>query len=169
MTENPRVLLKTNFGDLEVELFEELAPITVANFLRYVDEGFYDNVLFHRLVKNFVIQGGGYDLDFNHKDGFAPIVNESTNGLSNVPYTLSMARTSAPNSATSQFFINLVDNSAHLDAKVTESGEVQSWGYAVFGRLTSGFKELEAIAGKKVREMDIPVENLFIESAKRIN
>ncbi|RIY36764.1 peptidylprolyl isomerase [Psittacicella gerlachiana] len=168
MSKNPHVLMKTNFGSLEIELYPEQAPITVANFLQYVDEGFYNNVLFHRLVKNFVIQGGGYTLDFKEKENHAPIKNESNNGLSNTVFTLSMARTNAPDSATSQFFINLVDNSRHLDAVVDPDGQVKRWGYAVFGKVVKGFEVLPQVEKKKVKAMDIPVETLYIESVERI-
>ena len=128
---SPTVLFKTSLGEFTIELEPEEAPISVENFLRYVDDGFFDGTIFHRIVPGFVIQGGGLTPEFDNKETRAPIKNEAANGLRNLRGTLSMARTNAVDSATSQFFVNLKDN-AFLDHK---SG---SFGYAVFGRVTQG-------------------------------
>jgi len=141
---NPNVVLETNFGDIVVELYPENAPITVDNFLGYVNSGFYDGLIFHRVVENFMLQGGGYY--FIHPYIYyaqpgAPIILESYNGLSNLRGTIAMARTSDPNSATSQFFINHMDN-PNLDRENAEDG----FGYCVFGRVVSGMEVVDDIA-----------------------
>jgi peptidyl-prolyl cis-trans isomerase A (cyclophilin A) len=136
--ENPRVLLTTDAGEITIELFPERAPVTVENFLAYVDSHFYDGTIFHRVIPGFVVQGGGLTYDFTPKKTRDPIVNESGNGLRNSPMTLSMARTSNPNSATSQFFINLNDNRS-LNATENRPG------YAVFGRVVDGQEAVIAI------------------------
>ncbi|WP_255854514.1 peptidylprolyl isomerase [Marinobacterium rhizophilum] len=135
----PLVQMQTSAGNLEIELFEEQAPKTVANFLQYVDEGYYDGTIFHRVIPGFMIQGGGFTQDMQKKDTRAPIENESGNGLSNLAGTLSMARTSAPHSATAQFFINSVDN-PRLDARGSQHG------YAVFGRVSKGMDVVSTIS-----------------------
>ena len=127
-------------GDIKIVLFPQQAPITVKNFLRYLKINSYDNTIFHRVVKNFVIQGGGFNKDFARKETFPAIKNESNNNLSNVRGSIAMARTSAPDSATNQFYINVVDNSRALDAKPNRPG------YAVFGNVIEGMKVVDAIS-----------------------
>lgn len=160
----PRVTLETNLGDITLELYPDKAPITVANFLKYVDAGFYDDTIFHRVIAGFVIQGGGMKADFTRKKTEAPIVNESNNGLRNQRGTISMARTSAPHSATSQFFINLVDNTS-LDARAGAPG------YAVFGRVIKGMDVVDRIAsvntGSKFGHRDVPLTDIIIKKASR--
>jgi len=156
---------KTSKGTFKVQLFDQQAPVSVENFLRYVDEGFFDGTIFHRVIASFMIQGGGLTADMKDKKGHEPIKNEATNGLKNKRGTLAMARTNDINSATSQFFINLVDND-FLDHK---SG---NYGYAVFGRVDSGMEVVDAIAavetGNKGRYQDVPTETVTIESARRL-
>ncbi|MCA9651519.1 MAG: peptidyl-prolyl cis-trans isomerase [Myxococcales bacterium] len=161
----PQVVMETNLGTIVIELDEELAPITTANFLAYVNVGFYDGsdglgaTTFHRVVPGFVIQGGGLTEDLSTKATMPPIVNESSNGLSNLRGTLSMARTMDPDSATSQFFINLVDNTG-LDTPP---------GYAVFGQVVEGIEVVDAIAAVPTTTMgpymDVPVDPVIITSA----
>ncbi len=141
--ENPVVLLKTTEGDIYIELYPEKAPKTVKQFLRYVNEGFYNGVIFHRVIKGFVIQAGGFDKDFKYKrPKYPPIPNEAYNGLKNVRGSVAMARTSDPHSANAQFFINLKDNH-FLDFK---SKTPEGWGYAVFGRVVKGMGVVDKIA-----------------------
>jgi len=158
------VVFKTSLGDLTIALFNRAAPVTVKNFLAYVDSGFYNGTIFHRVIPGFVIQGGGYNKNFVRRPTFPPIKNESDNGLKNERGTLSMARTQDPNSATSQFFINLVDNSG-LDFK----GE--GTGYAVFGKVIAGMDVVDKIAKVQTETrggfQDIPKDPVFIISAKR--
>ena len=135
----PQVVFQTTLGDLKIALAPEEAPISVENFLHYVDSGFYNGVIFHRIVPGFVVQGGGFDQEYQQKNTQAPIANESQNGLQNLRGTLSMARTGDPNSATSQFFINLRDNS-QLDGRPSQPG------YAVFGQLVEGLEVIDAMA-----------------------
>ena len=162
---SPTVLFKTSLGEFTIELEPKDAPISVENFLRYVDDGFFDGTIFHRIVPGFVIQGGGLTPEFDNKETRAPIKNEAANGLRNLRGTLSMARTNAVDSATSQFFVNLKDN-AFLDHK---SG---SFGYAVFGRVTKGMDVIDQIAkvrtGKRKGYDDAPLESVTIESARRV-
>ena len=162
---SPTVLFKTSLGEFTIELEPEEAPITVENFLRYIDDGFFDGTIFHRIVPGFVIQGGGLTPEFDNKETRAPIKNEAAKGLRNLRGTLSMARTNAVDSATSQFFVNLKDN-AFLDHK---SG---SFGYAVFGRVTRGMDVIDQIAkvrtGKRKGYDDAPLESVTIESARRV-
>ena len=159
---SPTVLFKTSLGEFTIELEPKDAPISVENFLRYVDDGFFDGTIFHRIVPGFVIQGGGLTPEFDNKETRAPIKNEAANGLRNLRGTLSMARTNAADSATSQFFVNLKDN-AFLDHK---SG---NFGYAVFGRVTKGMDVIDQIAkvrtGKRKGYDDAPLESVTIESA----
>lgn len=166
--ENPRVLMKTSKGDIIIELFADKAPITVNNFLSYVDEKFYDGTIFHRVVKGFVIQGGGLTADFVTKKTKPPIKNEATNGLKNLKGTIAMARTSEVHSATCQFFINLVDNS-FLDHK---DNTPQGFGYAVFGRVVSGMEVVEAIGSTPTMTYrgyrDVPRETITIISINRL-
>lgn len=159
------VTIKTNFGDISIELFEKEAPITTANFLEYVRSGFYKDTLFHRVINGFMIQGGGMDSDFNRKETNAPIKNEATNQISNKRGTIAMARTGVVDSATSQFFINLVDND-FLDFRAPVP---QYFGYCVFGKVVSGMDVVDKIAQVKtgVRGMhrDVPVDNVVILDA----
>ena len=156
---------KTSKGTFTVQLFDKQAPVSVENFLRYVDEGFFDGTVFHRVIAGFMVQGGGLTADMKDKKGHEPIKNEATNGLKNKRGTLAMARTNDINSATSQFFINLVDND-FLDNKAG------NYGYAVFGRVESGMEVVDAIAavktGNKGRYQDVPTETVTIESARRV-
>jgi cyclophilin family peptidyl-prolyl cis-trans isomerase len=160
----PAVVLTTSHGDLTVELFPQESPITVENFLAYVDAGFFDNTVFHRVIAGFMIQGGGMDADLRQKPTRAPIKNEADNGLKNTRGTLAMARTSDVNSATAQFFINLADN-AFLD----HGG--RDFGYAVFGRVTAGMDVVDAIAkvktGRKGHHDDVPLEPVTVVRARR--
>jgi peptidyl-prolyl cis-trans isomerase A (cyclophilin A)/peptidyl-prolyl cis-trans isomerase B (cyclophilin B) len=157
---------KTTKGTFTVQLFDKQAPITVENFYRYADEGFFDGTIFHRVIPNFMVQGGGLTEDLKNKKGHEPIKNEATNGLKNKRGTLSMARTNDINSATSQFFINVVDND-FLDHK-----GASNYGYAVFGRIDSGMEVVDAIVGVKTGSrgghQDVPVEPIIIESVKRV-
>jgi peptidyl-prolyl cis-trans isomerase A (cyclophilin A)/peptidyl-prolyl cis-trans isomerase B (cyclophilin B) len=159
--------IKTSKGSFTVQLFDKQAPISVENFLKYVDEGFFDGTIFHRVIPGFMVQGGGLTADLKNKRGHAPIKNEATNGLKNKRGTLAMARTNDVDSATSQFFINLVDND-FLDHK-----GASSYGYAVFGRVDSGMDVVDAIAGVKTgskgMHQDVPVETLTIESVRRLD
>jgi cyclophilin family peptidyl-prolyl cis-trans isomerase len=156
---------KTSKGTFTVQLFDKQAPITVENFLRYADEGFFDGTIFHRVIPGFMVQGGGLTADMSNKRGHEPIKNEATNGLKNKRGTLSMARTNDVNSATSQFFINVADND-FLDHKPG------NYGYAVFGRIDSGMDVVDAIAavktGTKSGHQDVPVEPVVIESVTRV-
>ncbi|MCQ4347757.1 peptidylprolyl isomerase [Pseudomonas stutzeri] len=163
--EAPRVVLTTSLGEIEVELNEEKAPISVKNFLGYVDSGFYDGVQFHRVIPGFMVQTGGFSADMRQKDTREPIKNEADNGLHNVRGTLAMARTNVVDSATSQFFINLTDN-AFLD-----HGR-RDFGYAVFGKVVRGMDVVDQIArvrtGNRGMHQNVPVEPVLIESAKRL-
>jgi len=150
-SEVPVVVMETSKGTLRIELLPEVAPITVANFLEYVESGFYDGLIFHRIVPGFVIQGGGYEPDMVKRPTRDAIQNESDNGVPNRRGTLSMARTNAAHSATSQFFINLVDNGA-LDYGGRPN---QTWGYAVFARVIEGMDVVD----------DVPVEPVVIQKA----
>jgi cyclophilin family peptidyl-prolyl cis-trans isomerase len=156
---------KTSKGTFTVQLFDKQAPISVENFLKYVDEGFFDGTVFHRVIAGFMVQGGGLTADLQNKRGHAPIKNEATNGLKNKRGTLAMARTNDIDSATSQFFINVVDND-FLDHKPG------NYGYAVFGRVDSGMDVVDAIAatqtGRKGMYQDVPTETITIESVKKI-
>jgi cyclophilin family peptidyl-prolyl cis-trans isomerase len=156
---------RTSKGTFTVQLFDKQAPISVENFLKYVDEGFFDGTVFHRVIAGFMVQGGGLTADLQNKRGHAPIKNEATNGLKNKRGTLAMARTNDIDSATSQFFINVVDND-FLDHKPG------NYGYAVFGRVDSGMDVVDAIAatqtGRKGMYQDVPTETITIESVKKI-
>jgi cyclophilin family peptidyl-prolyl cis-trans isomerase len=167
--ENPRVLIKTSMGDITVELFQKEAPVTVKNFLDYVDEKFYDGTIFHRVINGFMIQGGGFDKTLRQKATRNPIENEATNGMKNKRGTLAMARTMDPHSATSQFFINVVDNPS-LD--FTSPADGRSWGYAVFGRVVDGMDVVDAIkavpTGMKNGMADVPETPVEILSARRV-
>jgi peptidyl-prolyl cis-trans isomerase A (cyclophilin A) len=136
----PTVRFETSMGVVEVELNRMRAPATVNNFLRYAVAGLYDNTIFHRVIKEFVVQGGGYDREFNERELFAPVMNESGNGLSNTSGTIAMARFADPHSATSQFFFNVSDNTRALDPSA------RNWGYTVFGDVIAGHEVLQAIS-----------------------
>jgi cyclophilin family peptidyl-prolyl cis-trans isomerase len=161
---NPVVTIVTTRGDITVELFRDRAPASVENFLQYASEGFYNGTIFHRVVQNFVIQGGGFTPRMEEKATRAPIQNEATNGLRNLRGTLSMARTRALRSATSQFYINLADNAA-LDHRGFTPDD---FGYAVFGRVIGGMDVVDAIAAVKTRTAgqfeDVPVEPVVIKA-----
>ena len=165
MSTNPHVKLQTNFGDMVIELYQEKAPKTVANFLKYTQEGFYDGTIFHRVINNFMIQGGGFEADMKQKPTHDPIENEANNGLKNDKYTLAMARTSDPHSATAQFFINVADNEFLNFTAPTSNG----WGYAVFGKVVEGTDVVDKIkavkTGNKGFHQDVPVEAVIIEKA----
>jgi peptidyl-prolyl cis-trans isomerase B (cyclophilin B) len=162
----PMVRLDTNFGPITLQLDARAAPDTVANFLQYVGDGHYDGTIFHRVIDGFMIQGGGFTGDMQQKPTRAPIRNEAQNGLKNAAYTVAMARTPDPNSATAQFFINVADN-AFLDFR---EPTVQGYGYCVFGHVTEGKDVVDRI--RKVRtamrdgQQDVPVEDVIIERAE---
>ncbi len=169
--ENPVVLLKTTEGDIYIELYPDKAPKTVKQFLRYVKEGFYNGIIFHRVIPNFVIQAGGFDKNFRYrKPKYPPVPNEADNGLKNVRGSVAMARTSDPHSANAQFFINLRDNH-FLDFK---SKTPQGWGYAVFGKVIRGMDVVDKIASIPTKTVmtpygvmrDVPEKPVVIIEAK---
>ncbi|HVR28540.1 MAG TPA: peptidylprolyl isomerase, partial [Thermoanaerobaculia bacterium] len=166
--QSPRVTITTNLGSIVVELDSGKAPKTVENFLAYVDSGFYDGTIFHRVIPGFMIQGGGHTADMTRKSTRDPVENESKNGLSNQRGTIAMARLPEPHSATSQFFINSVDNSAGLDPGKTGGDD---WGYTVFGKVVEGMDVVDAISAVKTTtksgNRDVPVDPLVIQSVKR--
>jgi len=166
--ENPKIVLDTSKGKIILELFPAKAPETVKNFLAYVESNFYDGTIFHRVIPNFMIQGGGFTADFKKKAGSEPIQNEADNGLKNQRGTIAMARTADPHSATSQFFINSIDN----DFLNHKGKTPQEWGYVVFGRVLEGFDVVDAISEVKTttRGMfrNVPVEAVVIRSARQI-
>ena len=156
--------IETNYGSIVIQLDPEKAPITVENFKRYVREGYYNGTIFHRVIKNFMIQGGGYTRQMEQKELYPPIINEADNGLKNKKYTVAMARTSYPDSATSQFFINTADND-FLDFRAKTS---QGWGYAVFGKVIQGFDVVDVIehvrTTSKHGHNDVPINEVIIKS-----
>ena len=160
------ITFETTLGPIVIELFEEEAPITSKNFLEYAESGFFNGTLFHRVIPGFVIQGGGMESGMVDKRGKDPIQNEANNGLKNLKWTLSMARTNEPHSASSQFFINLVNNSSLDHTEET----IQGWGYAVFGEVVEGFETVEAIAavatGSSGFHQDVPLEEISIVDTK---
>jgi len=162
---HPLVEFDTTMGKFQIELREDKAPLSVANFLGYVRDGFYNGTIFHRVINDFMIQGGGFTPDFTQKKTRDPIQNEAANGLKNLSGTVAMARTNNPHSATSQFFINVQDNT-FLDHKAPQG---QGWGYAVFGKLVSGMDVIDKIKQvKTTRRMpysDVPAEPILIKSA----
>ncbi|CAN7350190.1 peptidylprolyl isomerase [Rhizobacter sp. LjRoot28] len=162
------VELQTNHGTIRIELDDAKAPESVRNFISYVEKGHYDGTVFHRVIKGFMVQGGGFEPGMKQKPTDAPIQNEASNGLKNAHYTLAMARTSAPHSATAQFFINTTNN-GFLDFK---SESPQGWGYAVFGKVVAGTEVVDAIEGVKTTRKgghdDVPVEDVVIQSAKLV-
>jgi peptidyl-prolyl cis-trans isomerase B (cyclophilin B) len=159
------VKLSTNFGDITLELNADKAPITVANFLSYVEKGYYDGLIFHRVINGFMIQGGGFDADMKQKSTDAQIKNEANNGLSNDAYTIAMARTSVPDSASSQFFINVGNNEFLNHTAPTSSG----WGYCVFGKVVEGMNVVDQIKAvsttTRAGHQDVPVEPVVINKA----
>jgi peptidyl-prolyl cis-trans isomerase A (cyclophilin A) len=159
------IILSTSMGDLKIDLFEAEAPVTVANFIQYVDDGFFDGTIFHRVIPGFVLQGGGFTADMKEKKTRPPIKNEAGNGLKNKRGALSMARTQEVNSATSQFFINIQDNT-FLDHGTRD------FGYAVFAKVTDGMEIVDRIAavatGNAGMHQDVPIEPVIIISAKRV-
>ncbi len=164
---NPVVVMETSLGTIKVELDAVKAPKSTANFLRYVDEGFYDGTIFHRVIADFMIQGGGFAPDMKQKQAHEPIANEAANGLANVRGTLAMARTSVVDSATSQFFINVKDN-AFLNHTGKSAG---AFGYAVFAKVIEGMDVVDKIKSVATRSAgghdDVPVQPVVIKSAKR--
>jgi len=160
------VKLKTNFGEIVIELNAEKAPGTVANFLEYVNSGFYNGTIFHRVIDGFMIQGGGMEPGMNQKATNDPIQNEADNGLGNEAYTIAMARTPNPHSASSQFFINVSDN----DFLNFSAPTAQGWGYCVFGKVVEGTDVVDKIkkvkTGNKAGHQDVPVEDVIIETAE---
>ncbi len=165
---NTRVKLITNKGDIILELDGEKAPVTTENFLNYVKDGFYTNVIFHRVIPNFMVQGGGFEPGMKEKNTNAPIKNEADNGLKNDKYTIAMARTQDPHSASAQFFINTNNN----DFLNFSSPSVQGWGYAVFGKVVEGTEVVDSIekvaTGTRGFHGDVPREDIVIESAEII-
>lgn len=163
-----KVKLSTNHGDIVLQLNAEEAPLTTKNFVQYVKEGHYDGTVFHRVIKGFMIQGGGFDANMSQKKTRASIQNEADNGLKNDKYTIAMARTMEPHSASAQFFINASDNGF-----LNHSGKnVQGWGYAVFGEVIEGKEVVDAIekvaTGSKSGHQDVPKEDVIIEKAEII-
>lgn len=165
--DNILVLLETTSGDILLELFPDKAPVTVANFLNYVDEGFYANTIFHRVIKDFMIQGGGLGMRLDERPTKAPIKNEAANGLKNLRGTVAMARTGEPHSATAQFFINTVDNPELDYSAPTED----CYGYCVFGQVSDGMDVVDKINKLKVKPQGIhehvPTDSVLITSASR--
>jgi peptidyl-prolyl cis-trans isomerase B (cyclophilin B) len=163
---NPVVRFSTSVGDFSAEIFADKAPISAGNFLSYVKEGFFDGLIFHRVIPGFMIQGGGFDKDMKQKNSKSPIKNEAGNGLKNLKGTLAMARTNVVDSATSQFFINVADND-FLDHK---NNSPDGYGYAVFGKVTDGMDVVQKIekvrTGNRGLHQDVPVEPVVINSAK---
>ena len=161
------VKMSTTAGDLRIELDDEKAPVSVANFLAYVNKGFYDGTIFHRVIKSFMIQGGGFEPGMKQKPTDAPIQNEAKNGLKNDKYTLAMARTNQPHSASSQFFINTTNN-GFLNNDQAQDG----WGYAVFGKVVEGQSVVDQISGVKTGRKgfhdDVPQEDVTIVKAEEV-
>ena len=162
------VVIETDLGDIEVELFDDKAPKSVANFLQYVEAGHYAGTVFHRVIPNFMAQGGGYDGEMQKKPVKDPVENEGDNGLKNERGTLAMARTSEPHSATAQFFVNVKDN-GFLDHTAKDGS---GWGYAVFGKVTNGMDIVDKIVGVKTGPKgtftkDAPQENITIKGVKK--
>ncbi len=165
MSTSNQVKLSTSKGDIVIQLNPEKAPETTKNFLSYVQDGFYDGTIFHRVINNFMIQGGGFDVDMKQKNTKEPIKNEADNGLKNNKYTIAMARTQDPHSATAQFFINVNDN----DFLNFTAPNVNGWGYAVFGEVIEGTDVVDQIkdvaTGNRGFHQDVPVDAIVIESA----
>jgi peptidyl-prolyl cis-trans isomerase B (cyclophilin B) len=166
-TAAPRVVLETTHGEITLELDAERAPKTVENFLAYVESGFYDGTVFHRVIPGFMIQGGGFTTEMSQKETRPPVDNEASNRVSNQRGTIAMARTNDPHSATAQFFINLVDNSGTLDHRGPSGA---AWGYTVFGRVVEGMAAVDAIAqvptGNRGMHQNVPREPVVIRKAR---
>jgi peptidyl-prolyl cis-trans isomerase B (cyclophilin B) len=166
LADNPVVIMETSMGTITIELFKDKAPITVENFLKYVDDKHYDGVIFHRVIPNFMVQGGGFEPGMKERKTRAPIKNESANGLSNERGTLAMARTPQPDSASAQFFINVVDNK-FLDRAQARDGV----GYCVFGKVTSGMDVVDKIKAVETGNVgghgDVPKQDVVIKSVRR--
>ena len=164
--DNPMIILETSMGDITLEMYPEDAPVTVKNFVDYVESGFFDGMIFHRVIKGFMIQGGGHLPDMSQKPAGEPIVNEADNGLRNDTGTIAMARTSDPHSATAQFFINLEDN----DFLNHTGKDLRGWGYAVFGKVTDGLDVVRAIGnvdtGQSGSHSDVPSVPVVIRKAR---
>ena len=167
-SDNTHVLMKTSLGDMEIELYDQKAPVTVRNFLKYTDSDFYSGTIFHRVIPGFMIQGGGMLPGMQEKPGLPPIINEAGNGLSNTRGTVAMARTMNINSAASQFFINVADN-FYLDHK---DDSEQNYGYCVFGQVISGMETADRITAEitgEVRQFsDVPIQDIMIISVERV-
>ena len=167
--DNPRVLLATSLGEIEIELNEEKAPISVKNFLEYVDSGFYDGTVFHRVIPGFMVQGGGFTAEMEQKKTREPIPNEAQNGLKNETGTLAMARTSNPHSATAQFFINVSNNEFLNFTGPTQQG----FGYCVFGRVTQGMDVVNKIVavptGNRSGHQNVPLKPIIIQSMRIVS
>lgn len=165
---NPRVIIKTSMGDIQLELFMDKAPITVKNFMKYTDKGFFSNTLFHRVIPGFMIQGGGFTPGMAEKETDPPIKNEAGNGLSNTRGTIAMARTGVVDSATSQFFINVADNT-FLDH---QNNSAAGFGYCVFGKVTKGMDVVDKIVnvqrGNAGMHQDVPTTDVLIKSVTRV-
>ncbi len=166
---NPIVEVETSKGSLRVELLLDKAPRTVNNFLQYVDDGFYDGTIFHRVIEDFMVQGGGFTEQMDQKPTLPPIQNEADNGLSNARGTLAMARTSDPHSATAQFFINATDSNTFLDHQSKTS---QGWGYCVFGKVVEGLDVVDQLRSAETctrgGHQDVPVDAIVINAVKRV-
>ena len=168
--DKPLVQIETSMGSIEVELYPDKAPVSVANFLSYTSTGFYNGTIFHRVIKNFMIQGGGFTADYNRKSTQPPIENEAFNGLTNDLGTLAMARTNDPHSATSQFFINTANN-AFLNFK---NKSTRGWGYTVFGKVTKGMDVVDKIQNLKTGPAsffpsDVPQQQVLITKVTHLN
>lgn len=165
---NPVVLMETSLGNIKIELDQAKAPISVKNFLVYAEEKYYDSTIFHRVIKDFMVQGGGFTADMKEKAAKSPIKNEAGNGLSNMKGTIAMARTNVVDSATSQFFINTVDNK-FLDH---QNDSPQGYGYAVFGKVVEGMDVVDKIrfvkTGSKAGFQDVPADTVVIKSIKKV-
>jgi cyclophilin family peptidyl-prolyl cis-trans isomerase len=165
---NPVVVMDTSMGKITIELFEDKAPITVKNFLRYVDEKHYDGTIFHRVIEDFMIQGGGFDAGFKEKETYKPIKNEASNGVSNKRGTIAMARTDDPDSASAQFFINVKDN-----PRLDRANAKDKIGYAVFGQVTEGMNVVDKVKVVKTTSKgdfdDVPIETVTIRSVRRFS
>lgn len=168
VTENPKVIMQTSMGAMTIELFADKAPISVDNFLKYADQGFYNDTVFHRVIPGFMVQGGGFTPSMDQKETMAPIKNEADNGLGNKRGTLAMARTAVVDSATAQFFINLVDNK-FLDF---QDKSTRGYGYCVFGAVVEGMDVADKIAkvetGNFAYYQDVPKETVLITSVTRV-
>ena len=165
---NPMVVISTSLGDIKLELYPDKAPETVKNFLAYVDDGHYNGTIFHRVIPNFMVQGGGMTVSMKEKPTKPPVKNEADNGLKNLRGTIAMARTQVPDSATAQFFINSVDN----DFLNHKNKTPQGWGYTVFGKVVEGMDVVDAITkvktGNRGGHDDVPVDTLMIITAERV-